>query len=46
MEVIIAGKYRVGRKLGGGAFGDVHLGTDVTNGMEARVALDMSLIKF
>lgn len=45
MEMIIAGKYRVGRKLGGGAFGDVHLGTDVTNGKEARVALGVRLIK-
>ena len=35
-DMIIAGKYSVGRKLGCGAFGDVHLGTDVTTGQEVN----------
>jgi hypothetical protein len=27
MDLMIAGKYRVGKKLGSGSFGDIYLGT-------------------
>ena len=29
MDIRIAGKFRLGRKIGGGSFGDIYLGADL-----------------
>jgi len=34
------GKYRLGRKIGAGSFGDIYLGTDVTTGEEVAIKLE------
>lgn len=31
-EVLIAGKYRIIRRIGGGSFGDIYLGINTANG--------------
>jgi hypothetical protein len=38
-DCLIAGKYRMGRKLGGGSFGEIYLGTNVQTGEEVGVKL-------
>jgi len=42
MEVAIrvANKYRLGRKIGSGAFGDIYLATNVTNNEEVAIKLE------
>ena len=30
MDIRIANKYRLGRKIGGGSFGDIYLGKNLT----------------
>lgn len=35
----VAGKWKVGRKLGNGSFGDVHLAVDITTGEEVAVKM-------
>ncbi len=35
MDIRIAGKYRLGRKIGGGSFGDIYLATDVNTSEES-----------
>lgn len=32
MEFRVGCNYRLGRKIGGGAFGEIYLGTDITTG--------------
>mmetsp|Transcript_26235 Transcript_26235/g.66772 ORF Transcript_26235/g.66772 Transcript_26235/m.66772 type:complete len:353 (-) Transcript_26235:813-1871(-) len=39
-DVLVAGKYRLGRKLGGGSFGEIFLGTNIQTGEEAGVKLE------
>jgi casein kinase 1/casein kinase I family protein HRR25 len=36
----IGKKYRLGRKIGSGSFGDVYLGTDVTSGEDVAIKLE------
>eukprot|EP01024_Parvocaulis_polyphysoides_P026458 TRINITY_DN240_c0_g3_i1.p5 TRINITY_DN240_c0_g3~~TRINITY_DN240_c0_g3_i1.p5 ORF type:complete len:126 (-),score=11.02 TRINITY_DN240_c0_g3_i1:52-429(-) len=43
MDIRIAGKYRLGRKLGAGSFGEIYLGTNIQTGEE--VAIKLELIK-
>lgn len=31
-ELLIAGKYRIIRRIGGGSFGDIYLGINISNG--------------
>lgn len=38
-NILVAGKYRLGRKLGGGSFGEIHLGTNLQTGEEVGVKL-------
>ncbi|KAH8585067.1 casein kinase I [Cryptosporidium sp. chipmunk genotype I] len=40
MEVRVGGKYRLGRKIGSGSFGDIYLGTNVTNSEEVAIKLE------
>lgn len=39
-EFIVAGRYRLVRKLGSGSFGDIFLGINVTNGEEVAVKME------
>mmetsp|Transcript_91883 Transcript_91883/g.263156 ORF Transcript_91883/g.263156 Transcript_91883/m.263156 type:complete len:312 (+) Transcript_91883:97-1032(+) len=43
MELRVGGKFRLGRKIGAGSFGDIYIGTDVQTGEE--VAIKMESIK-
>lgn len=40
MELRVGGKYRLGRKIGGGSFGDIYLGTNVSTGEEVAIKLE------
>eukprot|EP00128_Syssomonas_multiformis_P002297 Colp12_sorted_trinity150504_noHs@18575 len=40
MDLRVGNKYRLGRKIGSGSFGDIYLGTDLTNGEEVAVKLE------
>lgn len=40
MELRVGNKYRLGRKIGSGSFGDIFLGTDITTGEEVAVKLE------
>lgn len=40
MELRVGKKYRLGRKIGSGSFGDIYLGTNVTNGEEVAIKLE------
>lgn len=39
-EFIVAGRYRLVRKIGGGSFGDIYLGISITSGEEVAVKLE------
>ncbi|KAJ3339656.1 serine/threonine protein kinase [Entophlyctis luteolus] len=39
-EMGIGGKYRLGRKIGSGSFGDIFLGTNTINGEEVAIKLE------
>jgi serine/threonine protein kinase len=36
MELRVGNKYRLGRKIGSGSFGDIYLGTNISTGEEGR----------
>ncbi|GLT42144.1 hypothetical protein SLA2020_161630 [Shorea laevis] len=40
MEHVIGGKYRLGRKIGSGSFGELYLGVNIQTGEEAAVKLE------
>lgn len=40
MELRVGKKYRVGRKIGSGSFGDIYLGTNMTTGEEVAIKLE------
>jgi len=41
MDIRVAnGKYKLGKKIGSGSFGDVYLGTSVANGEEVAIKLE------
>jgi casein kinase 1 delta len=40
MELRVGNKYRLGRKIGSGSFGDIYLGTDVTGPEEVAIKLE------
>jgi len=40
MELRVGGKYRLGKKIGSGSFGDIYLGTTVTTGEEVAIKLE------
>ena len=39
-ELRVGKKYRLGRKIGSGSFGDIYLGTDVTNDIQIAIKLE------
>ncbi|KAL1404121.1 hypothetical protein pipiens_019049 [Culex pipiens pipiens] len=39
-EFIVAGKYRIIRKIGSGSFGDIYLGINITNGEEVALKME------
>ncbi|KAI0210728.1 Casein kinase I [Lamellibrachia satsuma] len=40
MELRVGTRYRLGRKIGSGSFGDIYLGTDITNAEEVAIKLE------
>ncbi|GLT99342.1 hypothetical protein SLE2022_167850 [Rubroshorea leprosula] len=40
MERVVGGKYRLGRKIGSGSFGELYLGVNIQNGEEVAVKLE------
>jgi len=40
MELRVGNKYRLGRKIGSGSFGDIYLGVNITNGEEVAIKLE------
>ena len=40
VSMLIAGKYRMGRKLGSGSFGEIYLGTNVVTGEEVAIKME------
>lgn len=40
IELRVGGKYRLGRKIGGGSFGDIYLGTNINTGEEVAIKLE------
>jgi serine/threonine protein kinase len=44
LDILIAGKYRLGRKLGGGSFGEIFLGTNLQTGEEVGIKLVRTVV--
>ena len=40
MDIRIAGRFRLGRKLGSGSFGEIYIATDLTTQEEVAVKLE------
>lgn len=40
MDIRIAGRFKLGRKLGSGSFGEIYLATDLTNNEDVAVKLE------
>jgi serine/threonine protein kinase len=40
MELRVGGKYRLGRKIGSGSFGDIYLGTNIATKEEVAIKLE------
>jgi len=40
MELRVGGKFRLGRKIGSGSFGDIYIGTNVQTGEEIAIKLE------
>lgn len=40
MELRVGNKYRLGRKIGSGSFGDIYLGTNISTGTEVAIKLE------
>jgi casein kinase 1 delta len=40
MELRVGGKYRLGRKIGSGSFGDIYLGTNIQTRVEVAIKLE------
>ncbi|KAJ0966508.1 hypothetical protein J5N97_023425 [Dioscorea zingiberensis] len=45
MERVIGGKFKLGRKIGSGSFGELHLGVNVQTGEEVAVKLESAKTK-
>lgn len=40
LELRVGKKFRLGRKIGSGSFGDIYLGTNMTSGEEVAIKLE------
>lgn len=40
MDIRIAGRFKLGRKLGSGSFGEIYIATDLSNNEEVAVKLE------
>ena len=40
VELRVGNKYRLGRKVGSGSFGDIYLGVNITNNEEVAIKLE------
>jgi len=40
MDLRVGNKYRIGRKIGSGSFGDIYLGTNIISGEEIAIKLE------
>ena len=40
MELCVGGKYRLGRKIGSGSFGDIYIGASIEAGEEIAIKLE------
>ncbi|CAG8599873.1 41737_t:CDS:2 [Gigaspora margarita] len=45
MDLRVGNKYRIGRKIGSGSFGDIYLGTNIINGEEVAIKLESTKAK-
>ncbi|KAJ5900269.1 serine/threonine protein kinase [Penicillium subrubescens] len=45
-DVCVGNKYRIGRKIGGGSFGDIYLGTHIISGEEIAIKLENVKAKY
>ena len=45
MDIRIANKYRLGRKIGGGSFGDIYLAININTGEEVAIKLEQTKTK-
>jgi len=45
MELRVGGMYRLGRKIGGGSFGDIYLGTNINSGEEVAIKLETTKMR-
>ncbi|KAG7258940.1 hypothetical protein CRUP_000054 [Coryphaenoides rupestris] len=43
MELRVGNRYRLGRKIGSGSFGDIYLGTDISVGEEVAIKLELGI---
>ncbi|CDS11805.1 Putative CK1/CK1/CK1-D protein kinase [Lichtheimia ramosa] len=39
-DIIVGGKYKIGRKIGAGSFGEIYLGTNITSGEDIGIKLE------
>uniref|UniRef100_A0A2P2M2Q9 Protein kinase domain-containing protein n=1 Tax=Rhizophora mucronata TaxID=61149 RepID=A0A2P2M2Q9_RHIMU len=46
MEPRVANKFRMGRKIGSGSFGEIYLGTNIQNNEEVAIKLENVKTKF
>ena len=40
MDLRVGGKYRIGKKIGSGSFGDIYLGVNIISGEEVAIKLE------
>lgn len=45
MDLRVGKKYRIGRKIGSGSFGDIYLGTNIISGEEVAIKLENTKAK-
>src|SRR4051794_26453097 len=46
VEIRVGGRFRLGKKIGAGAFGEIYEGTDIFGGGEVAIKLEHGTIKY